>query len=57
MGLCVTVAVVGATTRVVFETFVEWILVPTLSPVQVVVMDDNLGVEGHRRSQCPGVER
>jgi transposase len=40
MGPCV--AVVGATTRVVFETFVERLLVPSLSPGQVVVMD-NLG--------------
>jgi len=40
MGPCV--AVVGATTRVVFETYVERLLAPSLSPGQVLVMD-NLG--------------
>jgi transposase len=40
MGPCL--AVVGTTTRVVFETFVERLLAPALSPGQVVVMD-NLG--------------
>ncbi|MCA1838623.1 MAG: IS630 family transposase [Actinobacteria bacterium] len=46
MGPCV--AVVGATTRVVFETFVERLLAPTLSPGQVVVMD-NLGAHKGER--------
>ena len=35
-------AVAGATTRVVFETFVERLLAPALSPGQVVVVMDNL---------------
>ena len=46
MGLCV--AVVGATTRVVFETFVERLLAPALSPGEVVVMD-NLGAHKGER--------
>ncbi len=46
MGPCL--AVVGATTRVVFETFVENLLAPTLSPGQVVVMD-NLGAHKGER--------
>jgi transposase len=46
MGPCV--AVVGATTRVVFETFVERLLAPALSPGQVVVMD-NLGAHKGER--------
>jgi transposase len=43
MGPCLTVE--GATTKVVFETYetyVEQVLAPSLSPGQVVVMD-NLG--------------
>ena len=46
MGPCV--AVVGSTTRVVFETFVERLLAPALSPGQVVVMD-NLGAHKGER--------
>jgi transposase len=47
MGPCV--AVVGATTRgAVFETFVERLLAPALSPAQVVVMD-NLGAHKGER--------
>jgi transposase len=46
MGPCV--AVVGATTRVVFETFVERLLAPALSPGQVIVMD-NLGAHKGER--------
>ena len=38
MGPCV--AVVGATTRVVFETYVERLLAPVLSLGQVIMMDD-----------------
>lgn len=38
MGPCLTVE--GATTKVVFETYVERILAPSLSPGQVVVMDN-----------------
>jgi transposase len=40
MGPCLTVE--GATTKVVFETYVERVLAPSLSCGQVVVMD-NLG--------------
>ncbi len=46
MGPCM--AVVGATTRVVFETFVERLLAPALNPGQVVVMD-NLGAHKGER--------
>ena len=46
MGPCV--AVVGATTRVVFETYVERLLAPSLSPGQVLVMD-NLGAHKGER--------
>jgi transposase len=46
MGPCV--AVVGATTRVVFETFVQRLLAPALSPGQMVVMD-NLGAHKGER--------
>jgi transposase len=40
MGPCLTVE--GATTKVVFESYLERVLAPSLSPGQVVVMD-NLG--------------
>jgi transposase len=40
MGPCLTVE--GATTKAVFETYLEQVLAPSLSPGQVVVMD-NLG--------------
>jgi transposase len=40
MGPCL--AVEGATTKAVFETYVEGVLAPSLSPGQVVVLD-NLG--------------
>ena len=47
MGPCV--AVVGATTRVVFETFVQRLLAPpALSPGQVVVMDNLSAHKGER---------
>ena len=46
MGPCL--AVVGATTRVVFETYVERLLAPALRPGQVVVMD-NLGAHKGER--------
>ena len=46
MGPCV--AVVGATTRVVFETYIERLLAPSLSPGQVLVMD-NLGAHRGER--------
>src|SRR5829696_6347781 len=38
MGPCL--AVVGSTTRVVFEAYVERVLLPALKPGQVVVMDN-----------------
>jgi len=40
MGACLTVE--GASTKVVFETYVERVLAPSLSCGQVMVMD-NLG--------------
>jgi hypothetical protein len=47
-GIGPCLAVVGATTRVIFETFVERLLAPALSPGQVVVMD-NLGAHKGQR--------
>jgi transposase len=41
-GMGPSLAVEGATTAVVFETYVEWVLAPSLKEGQVVVMD-NLG--------------
>jgi transposase len=41
-------AVVGATTREVFETYVEHVLAPALRPGQLVVMD-NLGAHKPKR--------
>jgi len=38
MGWCL--AVVGSTTKAVFETYLERVLVPTLRPGQVVLMDN-----------------
>ena len=38
MGPCLTVE--GATTKVVFETYVEQVLAPSLSPGQMVVLDN-----------------
>lgn len=46
MGECL--AVEGATTARVFETYVEKVLVPSLKPGQIVVMD-NLGAHRPRR--------
>ncbi len=46
MGPCV--AVLGATTSSVFETFVEKLLAPTLSPGQVVVVDNLVAHKGER---------
>jgi hypothetical protein len=39
-GMGPSVAVAGATTRAVFEAYVEQALVPSLSPGQVVIMDN-----------------
>ena len=41
-GMGPSVAVEGATTRAVFEAYVEQALVPNLSPGQVVIMDNLL---------------
>jgi len=41
-------AVVGSTTKAVFETYVERVLAPSLSPGQVVVLD-NLGAHKGER--------
>jgi hypothetical protein len=46
MGPCV--AVVGATTRVVFENYGERHLAPVLSPGQVIMMDDLGAHKGER---------
>ncbi len=47
-GMGPSVAVEGATTRVVFEAYVEQALVPSLSPGQVVVMDNLSSHKGSR---------
>ncbi len=46
MGPCV--AVEGATTKAVFEAYVEWALAPSLRPGQVVVMDNLSSHKGPR---------
>jgi transposase len=46
MGPCL--AVEGATTREVFETYVERVLAPTLRPEQVMVMDNLSAHKGER---------
>lgn len=47
-GIGPSMAVEGATTREVFEAYVEYFLAPVLKPGQVVVMD-NLGAHRPRR--------
>ncbi len=47
-GMGPSMAVVGSTTKAVFEAYVERVLAPSLSPGQVVVMD-NLGAHRGRR--------
>jgi DDE superfamily endonuclease len=47
-GMGPSLAVEGATTAVVFETYVERVLTPSLRPGQVVVMD-NLGAHRPKR--------
>lgn len=42
-GLIASMTVIGSTNRNVFETYVEWILVPQLWPGAIVLMD-NLSV-------------
>jgi hypothetical protein len=49
MGPCV--AVVGSTTKEVFETYIEQVLSPTLGPGRVVVMDN---LAAHKGSGCRG---
>src|SRR5215217_7711218 len=46
MGPCL--AVEGPTTKAVFETYVEWVLAPSLRPGQVVVMDNLSSHKGSR---------
>ncbi|MGI8538773.1 MAG: transposase [Rubrobacteraceae bacterium] len=41
MGECL--AVEGAATKIIFETYIERILAPSLRPAQVVVMDNRTG--------------
>jgi len=56
-GLGPCMAVEGATTREVFEAYLERVLAPTLSPGQVVVMDNLLRptrAGGYRRSSRVG---
>ena len=47
MGPCLTVE--GATTKAVFEAYVERVLVPSLRPGQMVVILDNLGAHRGQR--------
>jgi hypothetical protein len=47
-GMGSSIAVVGATTREVFETYVEHVLAPALRPGQLMVMD-NLGAHKPKR--------
>jgi transposase len=48
-GMGPSIAVVGSTTREVFEAYVERILVPTLRPGQKIVVMDNLAVHKGER--------
>jgi transposase len=50
-GMGPSLAVEGATTRAVFEAYVEKALVPSLSPGQVVVMDNLTAHKGERVRQ------
>jgi transposase len=47
-GMGPSLAVEGATTKAVFETYVEWVLAPSLSPGQIVVMDNLSSHKGSR---------
>ena len=47
-GMGPSVAVAGATTRAVFEAYVEQELVPSLSPGQVLIMDNLCAHKGGR---------
>jgi transposase len=48
-GMGPSIAVVGSTTREVFEAYLERILVPTLRPGQKIVVMDNLAVHKGER--------
>ena len=50
-GIATAVSIPGATTRVVFDTFVAEFLVPTLRPGQTVVLD-NLSVHKSAHAQA-----
>jgi transposase len=50
-GIGPSLAVEGATTREVFEAYLEGVLAPTLSPGQVVVMDNLSAHKGGRVRQ------
>jgi transposase len=47
-GMGPSLAVEGATTKAVFETYVEQVLAPSLSPGQIVVMDNLSSHKGSR---------
>ena len=47
-GMGPSMAVEGATTKSVFETYVERVLAPSLSPGQIVVMDNLSSHKGSR---------
>ncbi|CAN5722432.1 hypothetical protein BH20ACT11_BH20ACT11_03800 [soil metagenome] len=47
-GMGPSLAVEGSTTRAVFEAYLERVLVPTLKPGQIVVMDNLSAHKGHR---------
>lgn len=47
-GMGPSIAVEGATTKAVFETYVEQVLAPSLSPAQIVVMDNLSSHKGSR---------
>jgi transposase len=47
-GMGPSLAVEGATTKAVFETYVERVLAPTLKPGQIVVMDN---LSSHKNSR------
>ena len=47
-GMGPSLAVEGATTKVVFEAYVERVLAPTLKPGQIVVMDNLSSHKGSR---------
>jgi transposase len=47
-GMGASLAVEGATTKAVFETYIERVLVPELSPGQIVVMDNLSSHKGDR---------